>query len=183
MEKTTLDKEMPLTAAVRAFMASESWDNEELSVNESRTTSTLATSLMIESQPYKLYIECDELQQQIHVFFYTPFNVPRCRVDVVTRILNRLHSELIFGRLAVDDGPVPRPVQFKCGFDLKGSTLSPTQVDTLIGLGVSTFRMHGEVLAAAALSRRSLDQIWAERLAAEEEHNEWTGVKVPRLLN
>ncbi|MCA1807046.1 MAG: YbjN domain-containing protein [Actinobacteria bacterium] len=183
-EETNLEKEMPLTAAVRAFMESQGWDDDDLSINETRTASTLATSLIIEEQKYRLYIEVSEEDQRIFVFLYTPYNVPRSRLEIVSSLFNRLHyDELLFGRLSCKDGPEPRPIQFKCGFDLKGSTLSPEQVDTLVGLGVSTFRMHGELLAAGCLSKKSLEDLWLEHIAAEEEHSEWNGVKVPRLLN
>lgn len=183
MAETNLEQEMPLTAAVKVFMEKEGWDDDDLSINDTRTTSTVTTSVLIEDQKYRLFIEVSEDDQRIFVFLYTPYNVPKSRIDVVARILNRLNTELLFGRLTATERPEPRPIQFRCGFDVKGSSLSPTQVDTLVGLGVSSFRMHGEVLAAAALSRRCLDEIWVEHLAAEEEHSEWTSMKVPRLLN
>jgi hypothetical protein len=165
-------------------MESQGWDDDKLTINETRTASTVRSCLTIDSQRYRLYIEACEEHQRIFVFLYTPYNVPRPRLNVLSRICNRLHyDELLFGRLACKEGPDPQPIQFKCGFDVNGSSLSPEQVDTLVGLGVSTFRMHGELLAAAALSKRPLEDLWLEHLAADEEHDEWSSVKVPRLLN
>ena len=174
---------MPIAAAVRAFLDAKNWRDDTIEVNEDRNRSTVATSLLIDEQEHRLFIEGDETNQQLHVFFYTPYNCLRSRMDVMARILNRCNTALCFGRLAVDDGPTPRPIQFKVGITPQAGSISSDQIDHLVGLGVSTFRSYGELLICAAMTKRGLEDLWMEHLAAEEEPSEWTGVKVPRLLN
>lgn len=173
---------MPLTLAVKAFMDGEEW-GDEIKVNEDRTTSTVQTSMTVDDQPFQLWVEVFEPDERIFVFFYSPYRVPIGRRDVVARILNRVNCRLGLGRLACDDGSEARPIQFKCGFDVEGSTLSPVQVNTLIALGVGTFRSYGELLAGAALSKRGIEELWLEYLADQEECSEWAGMKAPPLLN
>lgn len=182
-EETNAEETCQLVTALQQFMDAEGWD-DSIQTNETGTRFTVATSMLISEQKHRLFIEI-EPPTHIFVFFYTYFLVPRSRLDVTTRIINRLNTQLLFGRLAVDDGPKPRPVQFRTGLHLEEALLTPSQIDAMIGLGVSTFQMHEKILALACFTERSVDEIWAEheRLAAEEESSEWSSVKVPRLLN
>lgn len=126
---------------------------------------------------HRLFIETEEPQERVFVYVYSPYNVPPRRMDVMSRILNRVNAQLILGRLACDDDEDASPVQFKCGFDVEGSTLSPIQVSTLIKMGTATFEGFGSVLVAAALTRRSADELWSEFLAAQEAAAKAAGEK------
>jgi hypothetical protein len=174
--------DMPLTAAVQAFMAEEEWE-DPLETNDDRTTSTLATTMLIDEQRHRLYLETVETDQRLFVYLYTPYNVPRARLDVMARVLNRVNTELGFGRLAVDDGAEPRPVQFKCAIDVEGSSLAPIQVAVLVGLALATFRDYGRLLAAAAMSRRAFSDLWLEHLEDKGECAEVYSPRPPRVLN
>lgn len=183
MEETTPDETCQLITALQQFMNAEGW-NASIEENETDTGTqfTVMTSMLISEQKHRLFIEI-EPPCHIFLFLYTAYFVPRSRLGVMSRIINRINTSLVFGRLAVNDGPDPRPVQFRTGLHLENSILTRSQVDAMVSLGVSTFRMYGEVLAATALSRRSLDDLWLEHLAYEEEHSEWAGVSVPRVLH
>lgn len=178
MEETNLENHIN---ALQQFLDAEGWD-DSIQANETGTRHTVATSILISEQRHSLFIEI-EAPCHIFVFLYTPYFVPRSRLDVMSRIVNRINTQILFGRLAVDDGPKPRPVQFKTGLHLENAILTPSQVDAMIGLGTSTLQTYGEILATGALSRKSVEELWAEHLAAEEEPSEWAGVAVPRLLN
>src|SRR3954469_13978833 len=130
---------MPLTQAVQMWLDGEGW-SDGLEVHADRTVSSLATCFTIEDQHYKLFVEVFESDQRLFVYLYTPYNIPRQRAELVGRILNRINLRLAFGRLAFQDDGEGRPIQFKVAIDIEGSTLSSIQVNTLIGLGVATFR-------------------------------------------
>lgn len=167
MEEEDIE-EMALSLAVRAWMDSEGW-SDNIQVNESRTASSVITTMTLDEQDYKLFIEVSEPNEQILVYFYSAYKVPRQRIDVVARILNRINCGLVLGRLACADETGARPIQFKCGFDVEGSTLSPIQVNTLVSAAGATFHTYGSLLAAAALTKRSVDELWLEFLADQEE--------------
>ena len=183
MEEETFEG-MPLTLAVKAFMDGEEW-GDEIKVNEDRTTATVATSMTVDDQPYQLFIEVFEPDERIFVFFYSPYRVPIGRLDVMARILLRVNYRLALGRLACfDPSEEAKPLQWKCGFDVEGSTLSPIQVKNLISVGVGTWRTYGSLLAMAALSNRNLDDLWAEFQQKEEACSaEWqSSCSVSRVL-
>ena len=101
----------------------------------------------------------------------------------MARLLNRVNCRLALGRLACDDGSEARPVQFKISVDVEGTVLSPTMVNTLIGLGVATFKTYGSLLGACALTKRSLEELWLEFFEERGEEGCSSGCSVPRVLN
>lgn len=173
---------MPLTAAVKTWMDCEDW-TDEIEVRVGRTAATVATAMTIDDQSYRLFIEVSEPDQRLYVYFYTPYNVPRHRMDVMARILNRVNCRLALGRLACDDGPEARAIQFKVSVDVEGSALSLTQVSTMISSGVGTFSDFGGLLAGAALTKRPVEELWLEFLVDEDEEGCSSGCGVARVLN
>ena len=173
---------MPLTQAVRTWLDGEGWDDEN-EVHADRTVSSVATSITISDQSFRLYLEVFESDERLFVYFYSTYNVPRQRVEVALRIINRINLRLAFGRLAFQDDGEGRPIQFKVSVDVEGSALSPVQVNTLVGLGVVTFRNYGNVLAAACLTKRTVDDLWADFLVDEEDRDPSSGCPVLRVLN
>jgi hypothetical protein len=181
MEEMNLDG-LELTQAVKTWMDRMNW-TDRIEISEDRTASTVKTSMTIQEQVYKVLIETLETEQAVFVYFWSLYQVPRSRMNEMTRLLNRINFQLDLGTLACQDGLVARPVRFRCGLDVEGSALSPVQVHTLIGLGIEAFRAYGNILAATALTKRPVDEIWAESMCECDEEDPWAGVKVPRLFH
>lgn len=173
---------MPLTQAVKTWMDRMNW-TDPIEISEDRTISTVRASMTIQEQVYKILIETLETEQAVFVYFWSSFQVPRSRMDAMTRLLNRINFQMDLGTLACEDGPAARAIRYRCGFDVEGSTLSPVQVHTLIGLGINAFRAYGNALATTALTKRPVDEIWAETMCECEDEVPLAGMKAPRMLH
>ncbi len=181
MEENNL-KGMELTQVVKAWMDERGW-KDPIEINEDLTASTVQTTMIIREQVYKIYIEVLETEQAVMIYLYSPYQVPRSRMDAMARLLNLVNFRLDLGRFATNDGPAARPVQMKVCVDVEGSALTTKQVDTLVSLGVTAFRTYGSVLAATALTLRPVVELWEAFLQEDDEDEPWTVERVPRLLN
>lgn len=160
-------QDMPATRAVAEFMNDESWD-DDIVTKEDRAGSTVATTISIEDQPYKLYIEANEVGEVLEIYLYSPFMVPASRISAMTRMLNRINvSKLRLGRLGVLDDADANPVQFRAVVDFEGGSISKRQVGTIIQVCFQLRRFHS-LLSAVALTKFSEDDLWNDFLAEEE---------------
>lgn len=163
--------DMPLTDAVRQWLKSQGWD-VEIEVSDDGERSVAATQVGIDEQSHRIFLESEESFHRFFVYVYTPFNVPASRMDVMARVVNRVNCRLPMGRLGcVDDGE-SNPVQFKVAIDVEGSTLTPEQVHTMVGTALEVYGHFGSLLAATALTKKSLDQLWQDFEQEVEEDEE-----------
>ena len=159
---------MPLSATIQAWMDEQGWE-DEIQINEERSSSQVAATVNIEGQPHRLFLEADEKAEQLSVYFYSAFNVPPGRMDAMVRILNRINWGLRVGRAACLDNGDAGSVQFRALIDVEGGALASKQVNTMVDCGISFFDIHGGLLAAVAMTKRPIDELWAEFV---EEMNE-----------
>lgn len=160
--------DMPITKVVAQFMNEEGWEDEIL-VAEDRHSSTIETTLNLAKQPYRLYLESNEVGEVFGVWMYSPYNVPAERVAELSVIINRINrSRLRLGRLAVTDDGADNPIQFGYSIDIEGGVISPKQISTLVNFCFWLERFH-QLLASVSLTKIPADDLWAQFL--EEEKN------------
>ena len=171
MANTENYDDMPLTKVVVQFMNSEGWE-DEVTVSEDRTASSVETKISIEDQGYRLFLESNESGEVFSVLMYTPFSVPANRTDAIVRILNRINrTHLRLGRLAILDRGEAGPIQFAHSIDVEGGSLAPQQIGTVVSLCFSLARFH-QLLSAVALTKVSEDKLWEEFLEEEKRLSE-----------
>lgn len=165
---------MPITKVVKAWMDSKEWD-DEIEISDDRTSSTVATRFSINDQGYPLYLETREKAEIFAVYLYTPFKVPVPRIRDMAVIVNRINDAIGLGRLSVADKGEAAEVRYIGKIDVEGGTLAPQQVGTLVDASVNIMSQHAELLAAVALTKQPIDQLWTsfledmEKKEAEDE--------------
>ena len=100
----------------------------------------------------------------------------------MARILNRLNTELVIGRLACPDDGSANPVQLKFAIDVEGSELTSAQIRTMMDAAVVCYRSCTELLAAVALTKQPIEPLWAAFLERTSEPEEEEQVEVPAEL-
>ena len=152
--------QMPLTQVLKGWMTSEGW-NDDIQAGGDQCSSRVVTRVAVNDQPHKMYLEVDEENSRFSVYLYSPVNVPPARMPEMVRILNRINMGLVLGRLGCSDDQDANPVQFMVAIDVEGGTLSLTQVTTLVSAAVGTYDIYGSLIAATALTKQSVDALWA----------------------
>lgn len=175
------EKLMPLTSAIQQWMSREGWE-DSIDINDERTTSVVNTSMTIDDQDYEIFIEAFETDERVFIYLYTPYKVQIQRMAVMARVMNKVNSRLGFGRIACQDDSEARRIQFKISLDVEGSSLSPVQIHTMLSMGVATFRTYGSLLVGAAMTKRSLEEIWFDFLSDQGETGCSSSCSVSRVL-
>lgn len=155
---------MPLAKVVQAWMDQQGWE-DPITINEDRSRGQVATVFEINDQGHRSFIEIDEQKLQMEVFFYSPYHCPPTRMDAMARVLNRINLNLNIGRFACPDDENANPVQFRASIDLDGTQASPEQVGLMSDTGSGSFTYWGSLLAAVALTKRPVDELWEDFLA------------------
>lgn len=151
--------DMPGTRAVAEFMNHEEWQ-DEISIEEDRSHSRVATVISIKDQPFNLYIETSETLEVIEVYLYSPFFVPVTRILAMTRVLNRINFEMLqVGRFAIPDNSKPCKIQFRAEIIFEGGCISRTQVMKLVSQCFKIFQYH-DLLSNLASSETPEDELW-----------------------
>ena len=158
--------DMPLTKVLSEWIIEEEWE-DEIEVRDDRKFGRVATSMSIEHQSHKMYLEADETREWFSVYLYGPVQVPPDRVGEMSRLLNLINSRLGLGRIICGDEENERRVQFLARMDVEGSALKPKQIDNLVRSACGTFRKYGSILATIAITKQSTLDCWAELLSGE----------------
>ena len=172
---------MPLAQVVRAFMDAEGW-HKKLEVTEDRTVSCVTGLISVGNHSYEMTIEAHEQKQKLYVTFWTFYDVPPERMGAMARMLNRVNCNIGLGQLTCLEDDEDSPLRLKFGLSVAGSTLTPSQIDTLIALGAGTFDTYGELLAATALTNLPVEELWMEFLFDQEDGSGFSLGKGPRVL-
>jgi len=155
---------MPLAAVVQAWMDAEEWE-DDLQISEDRSTSRVATQFGVDGQAYNLFIDTSEGDNVVEVYLYSPYKVPPARMEAVSRVLNRIHTRLNFGRLCCADDEDSNSVVFTDKVYVGDSKLSEAQITNMIRAATGTFASWGSLLAAVAMTKLPVEQLWKEHLA------------------
>jgi len=164
--KKHLFADMPITAALSQWLKQEDW-KDEISVREDRKFAEVATTVNINEQTHRMYLEADETAEWISVFVYSPIKVPTAKIGEMARLINRVNMRITLGRLACPDIDEACPVQFLVRIDVEGGVVTPNQIDTMVGVSWEVFRMYGPMITAVALTKQSEAACWAEFLEEE----------------
>jgi hypothetical protein len=157
---------MPLTKILKEWAVSENW-KDDIEVNDDRSYSRIVTTYSIYNQPHRTLLEVAEKFERFSVFMYSPVSVPPARMADMTRILNRINTRLGLGRFACHDDEDSNPVQFLVRIDVEGGALAPQQITTMVKEAYWAFRPYGQLIATAALTKQSANDLWAKFLAEE----------------
>jgi hypothetical protein len=133
-------------------------------VSPDRLVGRVSTTINVNQQPHRLYLEAYESDQVFAVFMYGPVNTPPARMAEMARIINRINMRTRIGSLGCHDDEDANPVQFRASIDVEGSALTPRQIGNLVGAAMSMFKRYDRLLAATALTGRSVDSLWNEFL-------------------
>jgi hypothetical protein len=155
MPSTFPPQSFRLSNVVRAFLAEHDLEDE---VTVDGHTSQVSTYVSIHEQPFKLYIEVDERQQLLSVFIYSPIRVPLCRLPETVQFLNKANTAAAMGRFAIDDDGEANPVQWMCTYDLEGGTITPRQIELMVGYGTHAFRSCWRGIVSVAILDASADE-------------------------
>jgi hypothetical protein len=151
---------MELTKIIKEWMNDEGWE-DELALDSENLTSRVATKMRIENQSYRLYIDTNEKQKTVDFFFYTPFEVPPDRYEVMAAVLNRVNFRNAAGRFAFKTDGQANPIQYLYRLDTEGSALSKDQVSYSLSLACTTVGEVHSLLASAAMTKESANTLLA----------------------
>ena len=158
--------DMPLTNVLSEWLIQEEWE-DEIEVQDDRKSSHVVTSMSIEYQSHKMYLEADETKEWLSVYLYGPVKVPPDRFGEMSRLLNLINHRLGLGRIVCIDEEDGKRVQFLARVDVEGSVLRPKQIDNLVRAACGTFRNYGSIIAAIAITKQSAQDGWAELLSGD----------------
>ena len=158
--------DMPITAALSEWLKQEEWE-DEIDVKEGRKFAQVVTSVTINDQSHRMFLEANETNQWFSVYLYSPIKVPPAKMGEMTRLINRVNMRLGLGRLACPDDDEANPVQFLARIDVEGGVLEPKQIGNLVGAAFGTFNPYGSLITTVALTKQSAAACWAELLEEE----------------
>lgn len=156
-----------LTEVLQSWLADREWD-DEVQINADWTASRVVTRYLIGEQPHNLYIEVNEELEQLHMFLYSPFNVPAGRVAEITRVLNSINRSSLMGTVTCADNGEPTPIQYRVGIDVEGSALTPVQISNLLSAVGCLAEVYSQVLATVAMTATSAEEAWQQFVAEQE---------------
>ena len=160
MSDETFD-DMPLAKVLHDWLEDIGWDAEQ-EISKDRESSRVIARVNMSGQSYRVYIETEEPRHLAEVRVYGPINVPPERMDIAARVLNRVNTTMVVGRLAVDDDDEANPVQFRASIDVEGSILTIKQIYSMLSAGHASMAYVSAMIAVVALTERSLEECWAE---------------------
>lgn len=169
MDRAELE-DMRCTQAIQDFLDAQEW-TDEIEVNEDRTSGRLATSMTLNDQSCRLYVEAEETEERVYVFLYFPIKTPPARLPEVARLLNRINAPMKLGRLALFDDEDANYIQYKAAIDVEDGTIVGTQIASMIIPGRHTFLRYWDLLMSACLTKQSEDALW-EKFIEEEKVKE-----------
>ena len=172
MDRTELE-DMRCTQAIQDFLDQQEW-NDEIEINEDRTAGRLATSMTLNEQSCRLYVEAEETEERVYVYLYFPIQTPPARLPDVVRLLNRINAPMKLGRLACFDDGDANAIQYKASIDVEDGTIVGTQIASMLIPGRFTFLRYWDLLMSACLTKQGADALWTnflEEEAAREEQN------------
>jgi len=173
---------MPLTAVLQQWLDAEEWQ-DEIEIDDDRKNSSLVTKFVINDQAHRLFLEAHEETKTFCVYLYSPFNVPPARIADMVRILNRINfSYAKAGRLACNDDKESNPVQFQRVIVVEGSSLVPKQIGVMASEAVDVFNVFGELLAAIALTKQPVEDLWSNHIEEMQKEEEAEQVQSPTEL-
>lgn len=170
MSDETFD-DMPLAKVLHDWLEDIGWDAEH-KVTKSREASRMFARVNMSGQSYRVYMTTDEDRQIFDIKIYGAVNIPHHRMDLTCRLLNRMNTYIIIGRLAVDDDEDHNTVQYRSSVDVEGSELTVQQIHNMLSAGHATMSNISAMVAVAALTDRSLEECWAELQGSEEPEPE-----------
>ncbi len=159
--------DMPLAKVLHDWLEDIGWDTEQ-EISKDRESSRVIARVNMSGQSYRVYIETEEPRHLAEVIVYGPINIPPERMDIATRILNRINTTLVVGRLAVGDDEEANPVQFRASIDVEGSSLTVQQIHGMLSAGHASMAHVSALIAVVALTDRSLEECWAELHGLED---------------
>mgnify|MGYP006077385931 CR=1 FL=1 len=160
--------DMPLTQVVQKYTKLQEW-GDEIEVNEERTNSELGSSIGINNQACRFYIQVDENSEQIKVFLYTPFSVPPSRMPEVARLLNIINSYSRLGCFACADDDESNPIRFLAIIDVEGGVVSVEQIATMMSAAVQRMEGYFELFSVLTFTKRKALAVWKEFIEAEQK--------------
>lgn len=173
-----------LINAVQQFLDSMDW-KDEIQIDEEQGRSTMATSILVEQQPCRLFVETADRTDLISVFLYAPFHVRADKITQACVLANAINLRNRVGHIEImaDDGRI----RFVHTMDFEGCTPSGTAVHNMVDAGLALFSRRLGQLAEVAMTPRGAAEILAaektEQAAPAAEAGEGQGVEgVPEAL-
>ncbi|MEI8186827.1 MAG: hypothetical protein WCG19_09025 [Chlorobiaceae bacterium] len=150
---------MRLARLIEEFIAEKEWD-DEIEKDVENGMCQLSTSLSINNQSFRLYIEGDENRNFLFLYLYAPFSIIEGKYVDACMLFNFINNIYVYpGRLtAGDDGSI-RYIDI---IDVENFEPSIEIIQNMLGNGVSLFNNNTEEIAAVALTQKTYEAIRGE---------------------
>lgn len=151
---------MRLAKLIEEYIADQGWDNDTVNRDEEEGTSQLKTTMSINNQNFRLYIEGDEKRELLSLYLYAPFSAIEGKSVDACLLFNYLNDRFTYrGRITVQDDGDIRYVEI---IDVENIEPPIAMIDNMLNSGIGMFRSNIESIAAVALTQKTYEAIRAD---------------------
>ena len=151
---------MRLAKLIEEYIADQGWNNDTVHRDEEEGTSQLKTTMSINNQDFRLYIEGDEKRELLSLYLYAPFSVIEGKSVDACLLFNYLNDRFTYrGRITVQDDGDIRYVEI---IDVENIEPPIAMIDNMLNSGIGMFRSNIESIAAVALTQKTYEAIRAD---------------------
>lgn len=159
---------MSLYTAIEDFVRDSDWD-DEISIDPESGDASLATSVQIRTQSFRLFIEADEEEGSLALYLYPQFSVIAGKSVDAALLFNYLNDRFFYrGHITVMDD---NRIRYKDIIDTGNITPSREMIHNMLRSGASLFRQQLEQIAAVALTKKTYEAIRSDYDRQEEIEN------------
>lgn len=146
---------MSLKEKLEDWVKFKEWD-DEVGIDEDGDSS-LAFSVDIEGQTFKVFFEGDETRNWLKFFLYAPFNARNDKFEDMLKLANHIHGSTYYGRLMIDaDNGVIQYKQIVCIADAQITNLF---IENIFQTGIALYSTWLDDLASVALTKKTFEQL------------------------
>lgn len=151
---------MRIADLIDAYIIDKKWDNDVVERDEENGSSQLKTSIGINNQSFRLYVEGDEKKELLYLYLYAPFSVMEGKSVDASLFFNFINDHFCYrGRITVQDDGDIRYIEI---IDLENVTGSIAMIENMLNSGTGLFSNNIEGIAAVALTQKTYEALREE---------------------